>query len=198
MRLKISSALRQRDDRGAVVLLVAAMTVVIFGVAALVVDLGQARVVRREAQSASDSSALAAANALYLAGVATPDIAGAVQAAKKYAADNYGVTEADWASCQDPHPLAHRPATTQCISLDDAVKPSTVRVVAPVRSVGLVLSSVFGADGCRASRRRPRPRSRSTPSRTARSAWSGSARTTCRTATPRSPVETSRSTATSP
>ena len=85
------------------VLLVAAMTVVIFGVAALVADLGQARVVRGEAQAASDSSALAAANALYLAGVPTPDFAGAVQAAKYYAADNYGVTEADWAG-------VHRPA----------------------------------------------------------------------------------------
>ncbi len=127
------------------VLLVAAMTVVIFGVAALVADLGQARVVRGEAQAASDSSALAAANALYLAGVPTPDFASAVQAAKHYAADNYGVTEADWAGCTDPQALPYQPAGTACISFDKAVKPSTVRVVAPLRAVNLVFGSGFGA-----------------------------------------------------
>ena len=125
--------------------LVAAMTVVIFGVAALVADLGQARVVRREAQAASDSSALAAANALYLAGVPTPDFTSAVQAAKNYAADNFGVTEADWAGCTDTQALPYQPAGTACISFDKAVEPSTVRVVAPVRAVNLVFGAVFGA-----------------------------------------------------
>ena len=129
--VRLTARLRTRhdDERGAVVVLVAAMTVVIFGVAALVVDLGQARVVRRDAQAASDSSALAAANALYLGGTATPDIDGAVQAAKKYAADNYGVTEADWATCQDPHPLGrtgrHAPSASPSTT---PIKPSTVRV----------------------------------------------------------------------
>jgi hypothetical protein len=146
--VRLAARLRTRhdDERGAVVVLVAAMTVLLFGVAALVADLGQARVVRREAQAASDSSALAAANALYLAGVPTPNIAGAVQAAKQYAADNFGVTTADWTSCQDPNALPHQPGGTQCISFDDAVKPSKVRVVAPIRSVNLVFGSVFGAD----------------------------------------------------
>lgn len=146
MRLTARLRTRHDDERGAVVVLVAAMTIVLFGIAALVVDLGQARVVRRDAQAASDSSALAAANALYLAGIPTPDINGAVQAAKKYAADNYGVTEADWASCQDPNSLAYKPTTSQCISLDQKAKPSTVRVVAPVRAVNLVFGSVFGVD----------------------------------------------------
>ncbi|MGZ8757864.1 MAG: pilus assembly protein TadG-related protein, partial [Aeromicrobium sp.] len=51
---------RRRDEQGAVAILVAVMTVMLFGIAALVVDLGQARVVRGEAQAASDASALAA------------------------------------------------------------------------------------------------------------------------------------------
>ena len=135
---------RDRDEHGAVVVLVAVMTVLLFGVAALVVDLGQARVVRGEAQAASDSSALAAANALYLAGVPTPDLAGAAVAAKKYAADNYDVTEADWSGCRDARALVHQPAGTECISFDDAVKPSKVRVVAPIRAVHLVFGSVLG------------------------------------------------------
>ena len=136
---------RHQDERGAVVVLVAAMTVLLFGIAALVADLGQARVVRREAQAASDSSALAAANALYLAGVPTPNFTNAVLAAKKYAAENYGVTEADWTGCTDASALAYKPASTQCISFDKADEPSTVRVVAPIRSVNLVFGSVFGA-----------------------------------------------------
>ena len=152
---------RRRDESGAVVLLVAAMTVAIFGVAALVVDLGQARIVRGEAQAASDASALAAANRLYLEGKPTPNVEAAIAAAHDFAADNYGVTEADWASCQDPGALTYKaPATsydsksyvaTECISFDDAdpstsgVQPSTARVVAPLREVNLVFAAALGA-----------------------------------------------------
>lgn len=126
------------------------MTVALFGVAALVVDLGQARAVRGEAQAASDASALAAANALYLAGVPSPDVALAIQTAKSYAAKNYDITTADWQTCVDPAPLEFKaaelyPGETDCISFDDDDKPSTVRVVAPVRDVNLVFGSVFGA-----------------------------------------------------
>ena len=137
---------RRDDESGAVLLMVVAMSMVIFGLAALVVDLGQARVVKREAQAASDSSALAAANALYLAGTETPDVPGAVAAAKGYAEKNYGITEAEWAACSDPSPLAHLPSTTACISMDDAVKPSRVRVLAPTRQVRFAFGPLFDAD----------------------------------------------------
>src|SRR5205085_7867274 len=50
-------------DRGAVAILVAVFAIVMFAVGALVVDLGVARVTRRDAQNAADSAALAAANA---------------------------------------------------------------------------------------------------------------------------------------
>ena len=104
---------RDRTEQGAVAILVAVMTVVIFGIAALVADLGQARVVRGEAQAASDASALAAGNALYLSGTDTADIPGAIAAAHSYAAANYDVTDADWAGCQDPDALVYQaPATT--------------------------------------------------------------------------------------
>ena len=141
--------------------LVAAMTVVLFGIAALVADLGQARVVRGEAQAASDSSALAAANRLYLDGTPDADLPAAIAAAHDYALDNYGVTEVDWQACQDPGALTYKaPATvydgrnysaTECISFDDkdataeGVQPESVRVVAPVRGVKLVFGAVFGA-----------------------------------------------------
>ncbi len=67
--------------------------------------------VRRHAQNAADAAALAAGNALYLSGTPTPDVAGAVAAAKGYAARNFGVTDADWATCSDPGALpTSRPA----------------------------------------------------------------------------------------
>src|SRR5690242_19247234 len=56
---------RARDEQGAVAVLVGILTIVMFTITALVVDLGLARVVRREAQVASDASSLAAATALY-------------------------------------------------------------------------------------------------------------------------------------
>ena len=70
-----------------------------------------------------------------------------MQAAKSYAADNYGVSEADWAGCTDPYALPHVPTGTgtACISFDKAVEPSTVRVVAPIQAVNLVFGSAFGA-----------------------------------------------------
>jgi len=55
---------RPDDDRGAVALLVAAMLVVILGLAALVVDLGLARDQSRVAQNAADAGALAAATCM--------------------------------------------------------------------------------------------------------------------------------------
>jgi Flp pilus assembly protein TadG len=135
---------RDREERGAVAILVAVMTVVLFGIAALVADLGQARVVRGEAQAASDASALAAGNALYLAGTKVADIPAAIAAAKSYAAKNYGVDAAAWASCTDPAALEHQAPDTPCISFDDDDEPSVVRVVAPVRGVNLVFGAIFG------------------------------------------------------
>lgn len=127
------------------------MSVLLFGIAALVADVGQARVVKNEAQAASDASALAAGNALYLTGTRTADVHSAVLAAKEYAAKNYGVTESDWASCDDAAALAHPAGTyadsvaTECISFDDATSPTTVRVVAPVRGVDFVFAPILGA-----------------------------------------------------
>jgi hypothetical protein len=104
-----------------------------------------ARDVRRQAQNASDASSLAAANALYPAGLTVPDFAGAVAAAKSYAAENYGVTDSDWASCTDSEPLAHHPAgVPACISFDEATQPKKVRVRVPVRDVKTTFGNVLG------------------------------------------------------
>ena len=144
VRLTLRRAHR-RDEQGAVVLLVAVMTTALFGVAALVVDLGAARVMRSEAQAASDASALAAGNALYLSGSRTADVVGAIAAAKSFAAKNYGVTDADWIACQDAAALPYLAPGTECISFDQAVEPTVVRVSVPMRTTSFVFAPLLGA-----------------------------------------------------
>jgi hypothetical protein len=135
---------RQRDDAGAVAILVAVFALCIFALAALVVDLGLARDTRREAQNAADASALAAANRLYLTGSA--DLAAATLAAKDYAHDNFGVGYDEWGSddCTDAAHLNVVATGTQCISFDSATAPKRVRVVLPGRRVDTPLGSVAG------------------------------------------------------
>lgn len=147
-RMRVSK--RSRDEAGAVVILVAVLSVTMFTLVALVVDLGMARVVRRQAQVASDASALAAATALYAhasydTGAPEPDFDAAVTAAKGYAAENYQVADTDWAGCTDSSALVFQPAGTPCISFDDATKPTKVRVVVPVRNVKLPFGALAGA-----------------------------------------------------
>src|SRR3954468_20995544 len=141
----LAGGTRSRDnEHGAVAVLVGILSVVLFGLAALVVNLGLARDTRREAQNTADSAALAAANNLYLAGAA--DTTAAINAAKQYASDDYGTTSAEWSSCSDPD----RPAgfatiagQTACISFSGLPSPTEVRVVVPTRSVAPPFAGVF-------------------------------------------------------
>jgi hypothetical protein len=137
---------RARDESGVVAVIVAACAILLFAAAALVVDLGKARDVRRMAANAADASALAAGNALYLnTGVLAPKFTEAVDAAKLYAANNYGITAAQWAACTDPNALPYVPAgSTPCISFDQLVKPTKVRVRIPVKDVDTPFGSVIG------------------------------------------------------
>ena len=141
---------RTRTESGAVAILVAVLSTALFAVAALVVDLGFARDTRRQAQVAADAASLAAGNVLYGNGN-VPRFAEAVAAAKRFAADNFDVTEADWAGCTDGAALRHRPSTTPCISFQssvsasrDASKPDTVRVRIPVRAVPTSFGAAAG------------------------------------------------------
>lgn len=148
MRLKRRLTSRHDDEHGAVAVLVAVMSLILFGVAALVVDLGLARDTRRQAQNAADSAALAAANSLYLAGLANP--AAAVAAAKQYASRNFGTTDDDWAACADPtRPagFAPVPGQTRCISFGGAPVMNEVRVVVPTRRVSTPLGRLMGVSG---------------------------------------------------
>ena len=135
------ASLSKRSEGGAIAIIVAISLVMFMGLAALVVDLGHARDVRRQAQNAADASALAAGNELYLVRV-TPRISQAVAAAQAYALANYGVSVAEWDSCTDPDKLAYVPmGSTPCISFDQQAKPLEVRVRIP----GDEVQTVFGA-----------------------------------------------------
>ena len=135
---------RAGDERGAVAVMVAMLSVVLFGMAAIVVELGHARAVRLEMQSVADASALAAANRLYLTGTADPTAAAA--AAKQYAFDNYKIPLAAWntGQCTDPSPLASAAAGTSCISFNSATTPTEVRVFVPAQRVETPLSGLMG------------------------------------------------------
>ncbi|RNL79843.1 pilus assembly protein TadG-related protein [Nocardioides marmorisolisilvae] len=142
MRLAHSRQEQHKSEDGAIAIIAAVCALLLFGIAALVVDLGLQRDTRREAQTAADASALAAANRLYLNG--TPDLVNAALVAKNYAWTNFRVPLTAWATCTDNTPLAVPSASTQCISFDSATNPLKVRVVLPTRQID---ASFTGATG---------------------------------------------------
>jgi hypothetical protein len=140
-----------RDERGAVAVLAALLAIVLFALAALVVDLGKARDVRRQSQNAADAAALAGANALYPEatcsnGAAPPCIDDAIDAVEAYADSNFGVAASEWDSCavDTAHPKLSFSPTSPCISLDSATAPTLVRVYLPTRSVSTPLGAAIG------------------------------------------------------
>jgi hypothetical protein len=77
---------RRRDESGAVAVMVALMAMVILGMAAVAIDVGQVYAKRASLQSAVDQAVLAAAAELDGTTVCTP---GAIDAAKKYLVSNW-------------------------------------------------------------------------------------------------------------
>jgi Putative Flp pilus-assembly TadE/G-like len=145
VRVTVTPTLRRRDESGALAIIVAVSAVMIFVLAALVVDLGLARDTDRQAQNSADAAALAAGNALYTVGK-TPHFDAAATAAKQYAAANFGVDEDDWVSCTDNGALTFRPlGGTPCISFDSDTAPTEVRVLIPPRTVDTPLAGVIGS-----------------------------------------------------
>ncbi len=147
--------LRSRDEGGAIAIIVAVSSVMLFVLAAMVVDLGLARDTRRQSQNSADASALAAANRLYpTAACATlnpsgsntpPCLSDAVNAAKSYAESNYGVTAADWNTCASaPSGYSTVTGSPTCISFDDLTRPTMVWVQMPTRHLKTGLGNAAG------------------------------------------------------
>jgi hypothetical protein len=137
----------RRDDDGAVAILVAILSIVLFGFGALVIDIGHAQVVRSQGQSTVDAASLAGVRALASPGGTVAD---AVAAVKSYVDENIGIT--DWAGCTDnPAPLipADADATDTCISTSTSppasgIESYQVRVKLPTQHVPATFGGLFG------------------------------------------------------
>jgi Putative Flp pilus-assembly TadE/G-like len=150
MRTRVGRTL-PRDEQGAVAVLTALLMVVLILCAAVVVDLGNARDVRRQSQNAADAASLAGANVLYPAtgactlDVAEPCIKDAEAAARSYALKNFQVS--DWSTCTVPAgsaPGMVPSAGTPCILFNSATSPTLVRVYLPTRTVATFFGGIAG------------------------------------------------------
>jgi hypothetical protein len=158
--LELVRAVR-RDDSGAIAIIVALFAVVLFGFAALVVDVGNASDVKAQTASAADAAALAGSRDLATwvnTHGNTPDpalydvVTGAVSSNLHYSGD-------DWASCP-PETTGYTPLEppdyppdkkTNCIQykidtdpVTMAVTGSAVRVRIPTRRVPATFGGLFG------------------------------------------------------
>jgi len=147
----------RRDDDGAIAIVVALFAVVLFGFAALVVDVGNASDVRAQASTAADTGALAGERALAAwtnANRTPPDPAfeqTLVDTVKSAVDSTYPVDDNDWSSCTDTAPSGFTPTTvSQCVQyqvtiVGGVVSGSAVRVRIPERKVPSTFGGIFGA-----------------------------------------------------
>jgi len=145
-----------------VAIVTAVLAVGLLVMAAMVVDLGQARDRKEQSQVGSDSAALAAATVLYQTGTTqcsvSPCFAQAVAKAEAIVAKNFpSVSATDWSNCTDSShyyvytgALAAPAVATQCISFADdsnlanSTQPTKVRVLMPKVSVKTGVGAVAG------------------------------------------------------
>lgn len=157
----LSPGRRGRDDRGAIAIVTALLATSLFVMCAFVIDLGLARDVRRQSQNASDASALAGANMLWPesgactspAGGVPPCFTDAVNAARSYAAVNFGVPATAWSSCTDSGHFYVPPSSSECISFTDDTftddlprTPNRIRVKMPPRDLATGFGAAAGVD----------------------------------------------------
>jgi Flp pilus assembly protein TadG len=150
------------DERGVIAVLLALMLVLMLGIVALVVDLGNARQERRAAQAGADAAVLAAAEAIeWYGGNFTGSAAqwtAVVAQVKAYAGANFNTASSAWVGCADPGALTYRPDWAQsnaCISADFASWPVVqsgetsiglhVRVHLPGKSYPNLFAGVLGS-----------------------------------------------------
>jgi hypothetical protein len=138
----------RRDDDGAVAVLVAILSIVLFGFGALVIDIGHAQVVRSQGQSAVDAASLAGVRVLANGGTTLEVVA----AVKSYVTENMGIPDDAWARCRDNPPLGFVAADTDetdtCISTSTSPTPGItsfqVRVKLPTQKVPATFGGLFG------------------------------------------------------
>ena len=142
---------RLQEDSGVIAVMVAAFSVVMFVLAALVVDLGIARETSRQAQTAADAAALAGAGELY-ADDGTLRADEAIDAVKEYVGANFGTSDSDWSACSaelDGWSASAGSASsgTSCIAFDSSSSPKKLRVVVPTKHTAALFGSLLGYTG---------------------------------------------------
>lgn len=142
----MSVIIRRHDDRGTVLVIWALLIVALLLMVAFAVDFGNLAQTRRQAQNAADVAALAAAREIGTGG--TAGIPTAIDRAKEYVDQNYGIatTSPAWATCTDPDHLAIPPSTSagQCVSFDSLTNPTIVRVRVPGKDVQFTFARAAG------------------------------------------------------
>jgi hypothetical protein len=150
----LSRFARYRDEEGATLVVVTLATILLFGLAALAVDVGHGMGERRRAQSTADASVLAAAVQVNLPGTSLQDL---VDQALLFADNNAPdpIPESDWLNnCPDTanpgDQLEHTAAelgltpATDCISFNMTF--SEIRVALPQQIVDTFFAGVIGID----------------------------------------------------
>ena len=141
-----------RDDAGVIAIVVALFAVVLFGFAALVVDVGSAADVKAQAAAAADAGALAGSRDLAAwvnANGSTPD-PNLEDAVTKAVALNLQYQGQAWASCQDTTQPGFTPLSSaaciqyRIVTSGSTVTSSTVRVRIPTRKVQATFGGLFG------------------------------------------------------
>ena len=129
---------RRPDERGAILVLSALLMAAMLTIAAIAVDLANARQERRQAQATADAAALAGAQDL-------PDPNKVVTTVKAYVEKSFDVAPSAWNGCTDPDALPNRPDGgngNQCISIDEAF--TRVRVRIPDTPVDTFFAGIIG------------------------------------------------------
>ena len=138
--------LRKRNQRGAVALIVAMSSLLIFGIAALAVDLGNTMARKRDLRAQADFAALAAANVLGGSKVASDP---AVIAVADYFNKNQPIDQGG------PACVAAKTCVTAAALVDGndangevyfSQRGNRLRVIAPLATVDYGLAGVFGAN----------------------------------------------------
>jgi Flp pilus assembly protein TadG len=121
---------RRDDERGVIAVMFALLLVVMLGIMALVVDLGNARQERRAAQAGADSAALAGGEAIESGmdrSTGTIPWPTVVTQIKNYALANDNIPLSAWNGCNDTYKLAYRPDSANsnaCISATSSSFPT--------------------------------------------------------------------------
>ncbi len=118
------------DERGVIAVMFALLLVLMLGILALVVDLGNARQQRRVAQASADAAALAGGEAIESGmdrGTGTIPWSTVVTQIKNYAKANDNIPLSAWVGCADTYKLGYRPDSANnnaCISATTSSYPA--------------------------------------------------------------------------